>query len=53
MGKADLMSAIVNRRMSVHIMPRMSLRFPSIMSMGSLVSNGIEGKELSCCQERM
>ena len=34
MGKADLMSAIVNRRMSVHIMPRMSLRFPSMMSMG-------------------
>ena len=29
---ADLISAIVKRRMSVHIMPRISLRFPSMMS---------------------
>ena len=28
----NLMSAMVNRRMSVHIMPRMSLRFPSMIS---------------------
>ena len=28
----DLMSAMVNRRMSVQIMPRMSFRFPSMMS---------------------
>ena len=28
----DLISAMVNRRMSVQIMPRMSFRFPSIIS---------------------
>jgi len=44
MGKADLMSAIVNRRMSVHIMPRMSLRFPSMMSMDHESVMGLRGK---------
>ena len=33
-GATYLMSAMVNRRMSVQIMPRMSLRFPSMMSYG-------------------
>ena len=28
----NLMSAMVKRRMSVHIMPRMSLGFPSMIS---------------------
>ena len=28
----NLISAMVNRRMSVQIMPRMSFRFPSIIS---------------------
>ena len=31
-GATYLMSAIVNRRTKVHIMPRMSFRFPSIIS---------------------
>jgi hypothetical protein len=43
MGKADLMSAIVNRRISVHIMPRISLRFPSMMSMGNESVMGLSG----------
>lgn len=39
--RTDLISAIVNRKMSVQIIPKMSLRFPSMISCIGKYEHGV------------